>query len=251
MIEIQRAHERMHTKIDWLDSWHSFSFGHHYDPKHRNHGLLVVNNDDRVRPGKGFGTHSHSDMEIVTWVLSGELRHRDSEGNDGVLYPGLAQRMSAGRGISHSEFNASTTNEVHFIQMWVVPDTKGIDPSYEQRDINAALAMGGLQPIASGRGHEGAVRIHQAGAVLFGARMKSGDGVDLPDDHHVHLFLAHGAGTLAHGASTLEHGAGTLEHGAETGAVALGTGDAARLTSAGRLRFVASSDTEILVWATV
>lgn len=242
MITVQRANERMHTSIGWLDSWHSFSFGSHYDPRHTNHGLLVVNNDDRVRPGKGFGTHSHSDMEIVTWVLSGELRHQDSEGNDGVLYPGLAQRMSAGRGISHSEFNASDTNEVHFIQMWVVPDTKGVDPSYEQRDINDALARGGLQPIASGRGHDGAVRIHQRGATLWGARLRDGETVELPRDRHVHVFVPIGSGTL-------------FSNDAPTATLptpmTLGQGDAARLTDAGALHFRSATTTELLVWATV
>lgn len=236
MIEVQRSHERLHTAMDWLDSWHSFSFGSNYDPRHLHHGLLVVNNDDRVRPGKGFGTHSHADMEIVTWVLSGRLRHRDSEGNDGVLYPGLAQRMSAGRGISHSEFNDSTTDEVHFIQMWVVPDTKGVDPSYEQRDVNAALDRGGLQPIASGRGHEGAVRIHQQGAVLWGARLKEGEAVNLPLDRHIHVFVARGAGTLEAPGAEVAH--------------RLATADAARLTSAGAARFGAVGETELLVWAT-
>jgi hypothetical protein len=102
VIDVRRAPERLHTQLDWLDSWHSFSFGHHYDPANVNHGLLLVHNDDTVVPGRGFGMHSHRDMEIVTWVLEGELRHRDSQGNDAVIYPGLAQRMSAGPGIPHS-----------------------------------------------------------------------------------------------------------------------------------------------------
>ena len=115
-----------------------FNFGPHYSPAHEGHGLLLVNNDDIVAPGQGFGTHGHRDMEIVTWVLSGRLEHRDSEGNHGVLYPGLAQRMSAGRGIRHSEMNASPDEPVHFVQMWVLPDTAGIQPGYEQRDLNDA-----------------------------------------------------------------------------------------------------------------
>src|SRR5690349_10572991 len=135
-IDIRRADSRPHTQIDWLDSRHSFSFGSHHDPANTGHGLLLVSNDDRVRGGAGFGTHAHRDMEIVTWVLSGRLSHRDSAGNVGELYPGLAQRMSAGTGIRHSEMNASPTDEVHFVQMWVPPDTPGIEPGYEQRDIN-------------------------------------------------------------------------------------------------------------------
>ena len=123
MIDIRRADTRFHTEIDWLDSWHSFSFGNHYDPTNTHHGLLLVLNDDVIAPGGGFGTHPHRDMEIVTWVLDGALEHRDSEGNHGVISPGLAQRMSAGRGIRHSEVNASTTEPVHLLQMWVPPDT--------------------------------------------------------------------------------------------------------------------------------
>src|SRR4051794_28760820 len=159
-IDIRRAADRFHTDIGWLDSHHSFSFSNHYDPDNVGHGLLIVNNDDTVEAGTGFGTHPHRDMEIVTWVLSGELEHRDSEGNHGVIYPGLAQRMSAGSGIRHSEMNASATVDVHFVQMWVLPDTTGIAPGYEQRDVNEAIDSGALVPIASGKGHEGAVAIN-------------------------------------------------------------------------------------------
>ena len=119
-VDVRRADTRAHTKTDWLDSRHSFSFGSHYDPDNTHHGLLLVSNDDRVRAGTGFGTHGHKDMEIVTWVLSGRLEHDDSAGNHGELYPGLAQRMSAGRGIRHSENNPSPHEDVHFIQMWAV-----------------------------------------------------------------------------------------------------------------------------------
>lgn len=231
-VTVHRARDRFVTDIGWLDSKHSFNFGPHYSPHHRGHGLLLVNNDDVVAPGGGFGTHGHRDMEIVTWVLSGRLEHRDSEGNHGVLYPGLAQRMSAGTGIRHSEMNASTDEPVHFVQMWVLPDTASVAPGYEQKDINDALAAGGLVAIASGQGHESAVAIHQRDAVLWGARLASGEAVILPDDPHVHLFVALGTGALA-------------GHGA------LGTGDAARLTAAGPLGFTAGDDgAEILVWAT-
>ena len=148
-IEVRRADTRPHTRIDWLDSRHSFSFGRHYDPTTLGHGLLLVSNDDRVRAGTGFNTHPHQDMEIITWVLSGRLEHKDSEGNHGEIYPGLAQRMSAGTGIWHSEMNPSAGEDVHFVQMWVLPDTERIDPGYEQLDINGELDKGGLQPIAS------------------------------------------------------------------------------------------------------
>ncbi len=230
---LQRADDRFLTDVGWLHSRHSFNFGPHWSPEHNGHGLLVVNNDDVVAPGRGFGTHGHSDMEIVTWVLSGRLEHRDSEGNHGVLYPGLAQRMSAGRGIRHSEHNASPDEPVHFIQMWVLPDTVGIDPGYEHKDINAALdAAGGLVAIASGQGHRSAVAIHQRDAVLWGARLRAGQSVALPADRHVHVFVALGAGSLA---------SGDL----------LGAGDAVRLTDAGAVQFTAMTDgTEVLVWAT-
>src|SRR4051795_140881 len=154
-IDHRTADSRFHTDIGWLDSWHSFSFGEHYDPRNTAHGLLIVSNDDRVAPAGGFGTHGHRDMEIVTWVLDGELEHRDSIGTVGVIYPGLAQRMSAGSGITHSEVNASRTADVHLVQMWVLPDTSGIEPGYEQLDVNDALARGGLVPVASGEGHDG------------------------------------------------------------------------------------------------
>ena len=172
---------RGRTRIGWLDSHHSFSFGGHWDPTNTGHGLLLVNNDDRIAPGTGFSTHPHRDMEIVTWVLSGELEHKDTLANRGIIYPGLAQRMSAGRGIHHSEMNPSRTAEAHFVQMWVVPDTESIDPGYEQLDINAELDRGGLVPIASGQGHDAAISIRQKGAVLWGGRLEPGEAVKVPD----------------------------------------------------------------------
>src|SRR5919112_932729 len=170
LVEIRRAGDRAATKISWLDSKHSFSFGGNYDPSNTHHGLLLVNNDDVVRPGAGFETHPHRDMEIITWVLRGSLVHQDSTGHSGVIYPGLAQRMSAGRGILHSEKNDSWTltgeqshdEPVHFVQMWVVPDERGVDPGYEQLEIDDVLLRGGLVPVASGMPqHDGvsAIRI--------------------------------------------------------------------------------------------
>ena len=231
-IAIQRAADRFHTDIDWLDSKHSFNFGGHYREGEGGHGLLLVNNDDKVAAGGGFGTHAHRDMEIVTWVLEGKLEHHDSEGNEGVLYPGLAQRMSAGRGIRHSEMNASDSEAVHFVQMWVLPDTAGVDPGYEQRDINEALATGRLVPIASGKGHEGAVSLHQRDAVLWGARLPAGATVDLPTDEHVHAFVALGDGSLSDDTT-------------------LAAGDAARITGRQDVQFTAGTQgAELLVWAT-
>jgi len=231
-INVQRATDRFLTDAGWLHSRHSFNFGHHYSPEHEGHGLLLVNNDDVVAPGGGFGTHGHRDMEIVSWVLSGRLEHRDSEGNHGVLYPGLAQRMSAGSGIRHSEMNASTTEPVHFLQMWVLPDTAGIRPGYEQLDLNDALATGELIPIASGKGHPNAITIHQHDAVLWGARLQPGTSATVPADAHVHVFVATGSGAL-------------------DGAGALSTGDAVRLTDAGERVFTAGPEgAELSVWAT-
>lgn len=231
-IDVRPADTRPHTRIDWLDSHHSFSFGHHYDPTNVGHGLLLVSNDDRVRAGTGFSTHPHQDMEIVTWVLSGRLEHKDSEGNHGEIYPGLAQRMSAGTGIWHSEMNPSPTEDVHFVQMWVLPDTPRIDPGYQQLDINAELDRGGLQPIASGQRHDAAITIRQRDAVLWGGRLRPGEVVAVPDGRHVHLFVALGDAELE-------------------GAGALAEGDAARLTAAGSPRLAAGpSGAEVLIWVT-
>jgi quercetin 2,3-dioxygenase len=231
-VDIRRAETRAHTQIGWLDSWHSFSFGRHYDPANTHHGLLLVSNDDRVAPANGFPAHFHRDMEIVTWVLDGRLEHRDSEGNHGELYPGLAQRMSAGTGIEHSEMNPSPTEEVHFVQMWVPPDTEGIAPGYEQRDVNRELDKGGLRPVASGQDHEGAIAIHQRDAVLWGGRLGANETTAVPDGAHVHVFVAAGDVDLE-----------------DTGALA--EGDAARLTSAGSRTLTAGpSGAEVLVWVT-
>lgn len=227
-IDVRPAHERFHTEFSWLDSWHSFSFGGHFDPRNTGHGLLIVSNDDRVAPGGGFSAHPHRDMEIVTWVLSGELEHGDSEGNAGVIYPGLAQRMSAGSGIVHSEMNHSSTEPVHLVQMWVPPAAPGLDPGYEQRDVNDRLEAGGLVAVASGRGHDGAVEINQPGAVMWVARLAAGDAVDVPDAPFVHVFVPVGSVTL---------------DGRQ-----LGTGDAARLTGAGAVALTAADASEIIVW---
>jgi redox-sensitive bicupin YhaK (pirin superfamily) len=231
-VDIRRADTRAHTKIGWLDSWHSFSFGRHYDPANTHHGLLLVSNDDRVAPANGFPPHFHRDMEIVTWVLAGRLEHRDSEGNHGELYPGLAQRMSAGTGIEHSEMNPSSTEEVHFVQMWVPPDAEGVAPGYEQRDVNDELDKGGLRPIASGQGHEGAITIHQRDAMLWGARLQPNEATTMPEGTHVHLFVAAGSADLQD-------------------AGALAEGDAARLVRIGvRTLTAGPTGAELLVWVT-
>ena len=230
MIDVRHAKDRFHTDIGWLDSWHSFSFGNHYDPDNVGHGLLLVNNDDRVAAGGGFGTHAHRDMEIVTWVLAGALAHQDSAGHSGIITPGVAQRMSAGRGIQHSEMNASTDEPVHFLQMWVRPDTNGIEPGYEQVDISDRLVPGALVPVASGQGHEGAVHLQQADAVLWAARLDEGQTITVPAALHVHVFVARGSAHLT---------------------VDLDEGDAVRLTDEPEQELTATSpDTEVLIWAT-
>jgi quercetin 2,3-dioxygenase len=239
-IDVRRASERYATKIDWLDSKHSFSFGHHHDPANTHHGLLLVNNDDIVRPGSGFETHPHRDMEIVTWVLQGSLVHQDSTGHSGVIYPGLAQRMSAGSGILHSEKNDSWrlsggdahTEPVHFVQMWVVPDEARITPGYEQLEIEGELLAGGLVPVASGMDkHDGAsaIRIKNRHAALHAARLQPGQSVELPNAPFLHLFVPRGAVAV--------EGVGPL-----------GQGDAVRFTAVDGQKVTAVEPAEILVW---
>lgn len=229
-VDIRRSAERFQTKIAWLDSRHSFSFGGHYHPDNTHHGLLLVSNDDVIRAGTGFRTHPHQDMEIVTWVLEGAVEHKDSEGHSGVIYPGLAQRMSAGTGIWHSEMNPSGDKDVRLVQMWVVPDMPRIKPGYEQLDIGKELEKGGLVPVASGRSTHTAIKIRQAGATLYASRLKAGESVTAPDAPYVHLYVARGSVSLEE--------AGLLEEG-----------DAARLTAAGARRLTAGArGAEVLLW---
>ena len=243
-VDVRRADERHKTRLDWLDSKHSFSFSRHHDPANTHHGLLLVNNDDTVRPGTGFETHPHQDMEIVTWVLQGSLVHQDSEGHTGVIYPGRAQRMSAGTGILHSEKNDSWRlagpgqsddahrDPVHFVQMWVAPDERGIAPGYEQLEIYHELLSGGLVTVASGMPeHDGAaaIRIKNRYAALHAARLQPGQSVQLPEAPFLHLFVPRGRVAL--------EGAGPLE-----------AGDAVRFTATGGQRVTAAEPAEILVW---
>jgi redox-sensitive bicupin YhaK (pirin superfamily) len=239
-VDIRRADDRFKTRAGWLDSKHSFSFARHYDPDNTHHGLLLVSNDDIVSPDTGFETHPHQDMEIVTWVLQGSLVHQDSEGNHGVIYPGLAQRMSAGTGILHSEKNdawRAGVGDVHdepvrFIQMWVLPDEQGIRPGYEQLEITDELLHGGLHTVASGMPEHAdhtAIRINNRYAALHAARLAPGDTVTVPDAPFVHLFVARGATDL--------EGAGALDEG-----------DAVRLTATGGQTLTATDDAEVLIW---
>ncbi len=238
-VDVRRSRDRFASRFGWLDSKHSFSFGQHHDPANTHHGLLLVNNDDIVDAGTGFDTHPHRDMEIVTWVLQGSLVHQDSTGHNGLIYPGLAQRMSAGRGILHSERNDSWklsgdthTDLVHFVQMWVVPDEGGIAPGYEQLESDADLLSGGLVPVASGMARDdgaAAIRIRNRYAALHAARLQPGQSVDLPEAPFLHLFVARGSVTL--------EGAGPLA-----------TGDAVRFTATGGQTITATEGAEILVW---
>ena len=191
-IAIKRAADRFVTQIDWLESYHSFSFNRHYDPNDMHHGLLIVSNDDVIQPDTGFQTYPHQDMEIVTWVLDGQLEHTDSEGHKGVIYSGLVQRMSAGTGIWHSEMNATSGAPLHLVQMWILPDMKRLQPGYEQLDISQDLARGGLVPVASGRNDHAAIRIRQKDAVLWAGKLQPGEQVRIPDAPFVHLYVAVG-----------------------------------------------------------
>jgi redox-sensitive bicupin YhaK (pirin superfamily) len=238
-VDVRRSSDRFVTDFGWLDSKHSFSFGQHHDRTNTHHGLLLVNNDDVVLPGTGFETHPHRDMEIVTWVIRGSLVHQDSTGHSGVIYPGLAQRMSAGAGILHSEKNdtwrlAGERHKVpvHFVQMWVVPDVGGITPGYEQLEMDSELLGGGLVPVASGMDkHDGAsaIRIKNRFAALHAARLEPGQSVELPDAPFLHLFVPRGTVAL--------EGAGQLDEG-----------DAVRFTATGGQRVTAIDSSEILVW---
>ncbi len=179
MITIRKATDRGHADHGWLKTWHTFSFASYQDPKHVRFRSLRVMNEDIVAPGQGFGTHPHNDMEIVTYVLSGALEHRDSMGNGEVLRPGEFQRMTAGTGITHSEFNPSKDEPVHLYQIWLYPKSKGLTPSYEQKAFDAALRQNKLQLVASTDGKDGSLTIHQDANVSL-IDLQSGVSVNVP-----------------------------------------------------------------------
>ena len=230
--EVRSAGERAVTRTPWLTSRHSFAFGQHYQPDNTQFGLLLVSNDDLVAPGTGFDAHPHRDMEIVTWVIEGSLVHQDSEGHSGAVYPGLAQRMSAGTGIFHSERNDAGAGPVRFVQMWVQPSERGIDPGYEQLEIGERLATGELVPVASGLAkhrNDTAIRIHQRDAGMYVARLIDAGSILLPAANFVHLFVAVG--------SVQVEGVGVLSEG-----------DAVRVRDAAGQRVTAVGPAEVIVW---
>lgn len=176
MITLRPSSDRGHANHGWLDTYHTFSFANYYDPKHTGFRGLRVINEDRVQPGRGFGTHGHRDMEILTYVLEGALEHKDSLGNGAVITPGEVQRMSAGTGIMHSEFNPSASKSVHLLQIWILPTKQGLEPSYEQRTFPLENRVGKLQLIAAKDGRDGAVTIH-SDVDLYSGVLQAGDRV--------------------------------------------------------------------------
>jgi quercetin 2,3-dioxygenase len=237
-VSMRRGADRHQTRIGWLHGRHSFDTG--IDPlgTDTHHGVLVVSNHDTIAPGSGFDTHPHRNMEIVTWVLNGSLVHQDSEGHAGVIYPNLAQRMTAGAGIRHSErndrFSASldAAEPLDLIQMWVIPDETEVAPGYEQLELNSAELQGRLAVVASGlprhRG-QAAIRIRNRFAALHVARLAPGAAVTVPDAPFAHVYLARGRMDL--------ESEGALD-----------AGDAARLTAAGERRLTAAEPSEVLIW---
>lgn len=207
MITVRPSSARGQANFDWLDSRHSFSFGNYYDPKFMGFSHLRVINEDKIKPTQGFGTHSHKDMEIITYVLEGELEHKDSIGNGSIIRPGDVQRMSAGTGIAHSEFNASSTDLVHLLQIWILPEKTGIQPSYEQKHFSLAEKQGKLTLVASRDGRENSVTIHQ-NADLYVAVLKESDRITHQIKSDRALWLQIARGTVTVNGQTLQNGDG-------------------------------------------
>jgi len=212
MLTLRRSNERGHANHGWLDTHHTFSFANYYDPRHRGFRSLRVINDDHVAPGMGFGAHSHQDMEIITYVLAGALEHKDSLGTGAVITPGEAQRMSAGTGITHSEFNHSQTDPVHLLQIWILPDQQGLEPSYEQRNFPASEKQSKLRLIAAKDGREGAVTIHQD-VDLYASVLAAGDRVSHTFKPNRSAWLQVAQGTAVLNGQTLQAGDGVAVSG--------------------------------------
>jgi len=229
MIAVRRAQDRGHANHGWLDSWHSFSFADYYDPAYMGFGPLRVINEDRVEAGMGFGKHGHRDMEILSYVLDGQLEHRDSMGTGAVIEPGDVQRMSAGRGVLHSEFNPSFTDPVHFLQIWIEPDATGLAPSYEQKHFPEHDKRGRLRLIASPDGAQGSVSIHQ--------------------DARVYATLVDGDERVEHRLAPGRRGYVHVARGAvEVNGVALAAGDAAALTDESAVTLAHAAAAEVLIF---
>jgi quercetin 2,3-dioxygenase len=233
-VEFRSGDSRHETHIDWLHGRHSFDTGIDSFGRDTHHGLLVVNNHDTISPGSGFDTHPHRNMEIVTWVLDGSLVHHDSEGHSGLIYPGLAQRMTAGTGIWHSVRNdqVGVSEPVDLVQMWAVPDEVEVTPGYEQLELSPYDFDGKLAVLASGMSkhrNDAAIRLQNRYAALHVARLAPGQGVIVPDAPFVHVYVPRGRVEL--------EGAGGLD-----------AGDATRLTAAGELRITATVSSEVLIW---
>jgi len=193
MLQLRKAQDRGHANHGWLDSWHTFSFADYHDPRHMGFSALRVINEDRVSPGEGFPTHPHRDMEIITYVLEGALEHKDSLGTGSVILPGEIQRMSAGTGIRHSEFNHSQSDPVHFLQIWILPSSQGVQPGYEQKLIDIAKLNGNLRLVASPDGRDGSVTIQQD-ARLYAARLNNEEVTHaLTPGRHAWIQVARGA----------------------------------------------------------
>ncbi len=212
MIRIRPSHERGHADHGWLDTRYSFSFADYWDPRYMGFRSLRVINEDKVAPGRGFGTHPHKDMEIVTYVLSGGLAHKDSMGNAGTIRPGEVQRMSAGTGVTHSEYNASDSEETHLLQIWIIPEKRGNTPSYEQKQFPVADRTGTLRVVAAPDGRDGAVTIHQD-ASIYAALLEPKQSVThtLQPGRHAWLQVIRGNVTLNGEALTAGDGAAVSE----------------------------------------
>lgn len=215
MLAIRSANERGAANFGWLDSRHTFSFGNYYDPAFMGHGPLRVINEDRVTPGQGFGTHGHSDMEIISYVLDGALEHKDSLGTGSIIRPGDVQRMSAGTGVRHSEYNASDTDPVHFLQIWILPEKTGAEPSYEQKTFSEDEKRGRLKLVGSRDGRDGSVTIHQD-VDLYAGLLAADDSVSYELDDGRNGWLQVARGSIRLDGNVLSAGDGVALRGAHT-----------------------------------